>query len=121
VSSLQRREAWNRGREAEAFVARDLEAAGWVVLARNWRAENGEIDLVVARGPDLRFVEIKARGEDGLDGLEAVGAGKRRRLTAAAEAWLAEHGPPEGTAAFLVAVVDLAGERWSVEYWDDAF
>jgi putative endonuclease len=121
VSALDRREAWDRGREAEAFVARDLEASGWVVLARNFRAGGGEIDLVVARGGEIRFVEVKARGEDGLDALESIGTLKRRRLTGAAEAWLALHGPPERSAAFLVAVVGQADGAWSVEYWDDAF
>jgi putative endonuclease len=117
--------AYWRGQRAEARVADLLEADGWAVLARNWRGAGGELDLVVGRGGVLRFVEVKARSLGDDSGIDAVGPGKRRRLTAAGRAWLAEHGPPEREVAFLVAVVTLDDEadptRWAVEWWDDAF
>jgi putative endonuclease len=122
VSLLERREAYDRGREAESLVARDLEAHGWTVLARNWRAGRGELDLVVVRDGVLRVVEVKARpeGED-LGALDAVGWDKQRRLREAAEAWLEQHGPPEREIAFLLAVVTFTAGTWSIEYWDDPF
>jgi putative endonuclease len=119
--------AYWRGQRAEARVAELLEAEGWSVLARNWRGAGGELDLVVLRDGVLRFVEVKARSaRDGSDsGVESVGRGKQRRLTAAGRAWLAEHGPPQREVAFLVAVVTLDEEvapaTWAVEWWDDAF
>ena len=56
-----RRLAVRRGADAEARVAQVLESAGWTVLARNWLAAGAELDLVVARGEALRFVEVKQR------------------------------------------------------------
>jgi len=112
--------AHDRGREAEAFVGRDLEAGGWAVVARNWRANGGELDLVVARDGVVRFVEVKARDPEGLDALESIGPLKQRRLRSAAEAWLAGQPTPR-EAAFLVAVVECEGEAWSIDYWEDPF
>lgn len=93
----------------------------WVVLARNYRAAGGEIDLVVERDGVLRFVEVKSRSPDDPSGIESIGHGKRRRLTAAAEAWLSSRGTPEREVAFLVAVVCFEPSGWTIEWWDDAF
>jgi putative endonuclease len=116
-----RRAALDRGARAEALVAEELVRRGWVVLARNWRARGGELDVVVERAGVLRFVEVKARDEDDPTGLEAIGHDKRRKLVAAAEAWLLERGLPEVEVAFLVAVVSFEADGWSVEWVDDAF
>jgi putative endonuclease len=51
------------------------------VVARNWRAPSGEIDLVVARGSLLVFCEVKTRS--GLtfgEPFEAVTRAKQARL-----------------------------------------
>jgi putative endonuclease len=50
----------------------------------------GEVDLVARRGRLLVFVEVKARGRLD-DAAEAVTQRQQRRITAAAEAWLASH------------------------------
>ena len=89
---------------AEQWVARHLVQQGWQVLARNWRARRGEIDIVVSRSGQLRFVEVKARNT--LEaGLEAVGHRKQRALTHAAEAYLAMHTVLADEVGFLLAVV----------------
>jgi putative endonuclease len=110
-------------------VARALVREGWQVLARNWRAAGGELDLVVEREGVLRFVEVRGRspGEEGGDdsafdkALESITANKRSRLTSAAEAWLDCVGLPKQEVAFLVALVSLEETGWAVQWWDDAF
>jgi len=63
---------------------------GWRILATNAWVAGSEIDLIVRRGPTLRFVEVKAKGGSRFgDPLEMVTAEKQRRLRRAAEAWLA--------------------------------
>lgn len=116
-----RRAAHDRGLRAEGFVAEDLQRRGVEILDRNWRGGGGELDLVVRHEARLRFVEVKARRDDLVDPLEAIDRGKRRKLVAAAEAWMIAHGLPAEEVAFLVAVVDLAVTPWSVRYLDDAF
>lgn len=113
------REASERGARAEAFVAERLERDGWSVLARNWHARGGEIDLVVARGDALRFVEVKARAEGDPSGLESITRAKQQKLIRAAQAWLLQH-PTPGEVCFAVAAVEM-GMQWSIEWIDDAF
>jgi Holliday junction resolvase-like predicted endonuclease len=84
------------------------------------RAASGELDLIASRGGRWRFVEVKARTASD-DGLASIGPDKQRRLRAAGEAWLAEHGPPPGEVAFLVALVHLELPGWPIEWWDDPF
>lgn len=117
----RRRAALEQGWAAERFVAEGLEREGWRILARNWRASGGELDLVAERDGALRFVEVKARDPEDDGGFDAVGPLKQRKLVRAAEEWLAAHGPPEREAAFLVAVVTLSSGGWTVEWIDDAF
>ena len=113
--------ALERGARAETLAAEALTRDGWTVLARNWRARGGELDIVVERAGVLRFVEVKARDPHDDTGLDAISYSKRRKLVAAAEAWLVERGPPEVEVAFMVAVVSFEPTGWSIEWLDDAF
>ncbi|MDQ4136289.1 MAG: YraN family protein, partial [Pseudomonadota bacterium] len=67
-----------------------LLAKGYRPLARRFAAAGGEVDLVVRRGSTIAFVEVKARAALE-DALTAITAGKRRRFSRAARAWLARH------------------------------
>jgi putative endonuclease len=79
---------------------------GWRILGRNvWIAGN-ELDLIVRRGRQLAFVEVKAKGGPRFgDPLEMVTPEKQRRLRRAATAWLVRHPEVAGcTVRFDVAV-----------------
>ena len=86
----ERQVAFRLGLSAESRAAALLLAKGYRIVARRWRSPVGEIDLVVRRGHLLVFVEVKARGRFD-DAAEAVTERQRRRIVAAAEAWLASH------------------------------
>jgi putative endonuclease len=65
---------------------------GYRVLEANSRPGRVEVDLVLRRGRQVVFCEVKAKlgsryGEPG----EMVGRSKQQRLRRAAEAWLAAH------------------------------
>ncbi len=49
------------GLNAESFACDYLRKLGYKVLERNFRIRGGEIDIVAKEGPDLVFVEVKAR------------------------------------------------------------
>jgi putative endonuclease len=62
-------------------------------LATNVWIAGYELDLVLRRGRQLVFCEVKAKsGRELGDPLEMVGREKARRLRLAAEAWLAANG-----------------------------
>jgi putative endonuclease len=85
-----RQVAFRLGLSAESRAAALLIAKGFRILARRWRSPVGEIDIVARRRQLLVFVEVKAR--DTVDGAaESVTPQQKRRICAAAEAWLAAH------------------------------
>jgi len=88
--SAKRKAAFRLGLSAEGKAAMLLAAKGYRTIARRWKSPVGEIDLVVKRGQLIAFVEVKAR--KALDeAAESVLVRQRRRIVAAAEAWLAAH------------------------------
>jgi putative endonuclease len=50
-----------KGKQAEAVAEAHYRRRGFTVLARNFRAKTGELDLVLQRGTLLLFVEVKGR------------------------------------------------------------
>jgi putative endonuclease len=89
-SDGKRQAAFKFGVSAEGRAALLLAAKGYRELARRWRSPVGEVDLVVRRGRTLVFVEVKARPRID-DAAWSVLARQKRRIVAAAEAWLAAH------------------------------
>ncbi len=70
-------------------------AAGYKILARNWRCREGELDIVAASGSTLVFCEVKTRRSTAFGmPVEAVTVTKQRRLRALAARWLAA---PDGS------------------------
>ena len=79
------------GAYGERVAEQHLTANGLVVIARNWRCRDGEIDLILRDGDDVVFCEVKTR-RGTLYGTptEAVVGQKARRLRRLAARWLAE-------------------------------
>ncbi|MCS6922741.1 MAG: YraN family protein [Fimbriimonadales bacterium] len=48
-------------RRGEEQAAQYLQAQGYVILARNWRTREGELDIVALDGDALAFIEVKTR------------------------------------------------------------
>jgi putative endonuclease len=93
-----------------------------VVLARNWRSRDGEIDLVVRCDSRVVFCEVKTRSTGAFgEGLEAVTVNKQRRIRRLAAKWLSELGPASDRSWVDVRfdVVSITGGR--VEVIEDAF
>ena len=59
------------------------------IVERNFRARGGEIDVVAREGDVLAFVEVRFREDEEFGAPEeTVGLAKRRRIAAAARAYL---------------------------------
>ncbi|MBC9732259.1 YraN family protein [Nocardioides marmotae] len=80
------------GQYGETLAARHLVAEGMALLDRNWRCEQGEIDLVLRDGRTVVICEVKTRsGPVGGTPHEAVTDIKVARLRRLALRWLEEH------------------------------
>jgi putative endonuclease len=95
------------GAYGESMAARHLVAQGMVLLDRNWRCDEGELDLVLRDGPALVACEVKTRTSFAHGSPhEAITDAKLARLRRLVQRWMLDHGvqPPE-TRFDLVAVL----------------
>ena len=77
------------GRQGEDLAVAFLQNKGYKILDRNWKVGDLELDIVALQADEVVFVEVKTRStlawgnpEDAVDEL------RKRRLTAAANAYL---------------------------------
>ena len=107
------------GELAEALAAQYLQARGLRLLERNYRCRSGEIDLILAEGPILVFVEVRLRRNPDFGGAAAsIGMAKRQRILKAARHYLL--GKPEPVCRFDAVLLDaLTADR--IEWIKDAF
>jgi putative endonuclease len=80
------------GRRGEDLAAQYLTDRGLILLSRNWRCREGELDVVATDGRSLFVYEVKTRstGEFG-DPSEYVTPPKILRIRRATQAWLQRH------------------------------
>jgi len=106
----------------ERLVRAVYEARGWRCTHSNYRAGPKEIDLVMAKGAAVAFVEVKTRAGDSPDeALDHVGPRKVGRVTAAARHWIHHHGGPGQRYRFDVAGVRLAACETEIRVIHDAW
>ncbi|MBO7456267.1 MAG: YraN family protein [Paludibacteraceae bacterium] len=77
----------------ETEAARMLEAKGFKILEHNWRMGHLEVDLIAANKTEIVFAEVKARTSTFGNRMpeEYVDENKKRRMTAAANAYIKYH------------------------------
>jgi putative endonuclease len=80
------------GRRGEDIAVGHLERLGLVVLSRNWRCRDGELDVVATDGARLVVCEVKTRSGHryGMPA-EAVTRHKASRIRRVTQHWLAAH------------------------------
>ena len=101
------------GRYGEQLAADHLEAAGLVILDRNWRCREGELDIVAREGGELVFVEVKTRSSLAYGSpAAAVGRDKAVRIRQLALRWLAAERANRPVAA------EARAEYWSTLRFD---
>jgi len=112
--TLEREKARARGTASEWLAAAWLMGKGYRILARQFRAEGGELDLV-ALTPfwttrTIVFVEVRARST--LEqAVESVGVVKRRRVETAAAQYCARR-PRLGALPRRFDLILLTPGRW---------
>ena len=60
-TTIARQAAFRTGVSAESRAAAYLVGRGYAIAARRFKSPVGEVDIVARRGPELLFVEVKAR------------------------------------------------------------
>jgi putative endonuclease len=106
------------GRYGEDLAARHLIQSGFIVLERNWRCDQGEIDIVAREGDVLVVCEVKTRSSlrHGSP-FEAVTERKLHRLERLGMRWMKERGVrPRSMRVDVVSVLRPATGRSVLEH-----
>jgi putative endonuclease len=110
------------GQRGENVAARFLRDQGYKIIARNFRCDLGEIDIIARDKTALVFVEVKTRSYDDPTPEEQVNTDKRHQLTKAAKFYLSRYGTPQPPARFdVVAIVWPTGREPQIRHTTDAF
>ena len=112
------------GDRGERAAVRFLKKARYRILARQYRNQFGEIDIIAMDGSQIVFVEVKTRqSTDAGQPHEAVDRRKQQKLTNLALAWLRKHKRLEHSARFdVISIVwpdDVA--KPAIEHFKHAF
>jgi putative endonuclease len=80
------------GKRGEDLAAEYLAGNGLVLLSRNWRCRDGEVDLVATDGERLVVCEVKTRSGTGYgEPAEGVTPAKAAKIRRVAAEWLRMH------------------------------
>jgi len=90
LRSRRARHSGLSGRRGEWLAVAFLSLKGYRLLQRRFGGKGGEIDLIMARGSDIVFVEVKARAVLD-DAAGAITPDKRRLMEARIRQWLARN------------------------------
>lgn len=114
--------AHSLGAISEALAADFLAKAGYCILARNYRVNRKEIDIIAQRVNVIAFVEVKARGGRGYGHpCEAITWKKRREIAHVASAWIARFGTSKEVYRFDAIAITWQGNRHTIEHIENAW
>ena len=106
------------GKRYEDMAAEFLAAKGFSIIARNFRARGGEIDLICLDKTYVAFVEVRGRSSAAFGApRETIGAAKRRRIKTTALTFIAQN--KICNKDFRFDVVEILGGE--IEYIENAF
>lgn len=106
------------GRMGEDVAARHLESEGFVVLERNWRCSEGEVDILARDGDTLVVCEVKTRSSTRYGSpFEAITERKLHRLERLGMRWMRERGVrPKRMRVDIVSVLAPPDGRRVIEH-----
>ena len=110
------------GHWGEEQAARYLVAKGYGIMARNWRSDHRDIDIVAHKDGTVAFVEVKTRRDRRyMEPEQAVDARKVRSVTAAAGAFMQKHGIDAEVRFDIITVTGTPGGGCAIDHIEDAF
>ena len=111
------------GRRGEDEAVRYLEQRGLVVLTRNWRCRDGELDVVATDAHRLVVCEVKTRSGTRFGvPAEAVTSRKAATIRRVTQVWLAAHQVRWCEIRFdVVAVLMEPGRPPTLRHYEAAF
>lgn len=109
------------GQWGEDLAARHLCACGYTIVARNYRHQRAEIDLIVRGNGCVVFVEVRTRkGTILIDPLSSVTKDKQRHIIRAAHYYTCLN-KIDDALRFDIVAISMLGTSIAIEHVEDAF
>lgn len=110
------------GKKGEQIACAYLEEKGYVILERNWRFKQTEIDLIAFKKGVMIFAEVKTRMGD-LYCLpeESVGWRKQKYLQRASAAYIHLNGFEDELRFDIISITFREGGTYELYHIEDAF
>ena len=109
------------GRQAEQYVAQQLQHKGYTICAYNYQKKFGEIDIIAQKDDRVLFVEVKYRRNPLFDMGTIITRSKQKKMIAVAKHFMAQQNLNEHIIQFDVAFVSQEHDRFASEYIANAF
>ncbi len=110
------------GNQGEQLAAEYLLAKGYAIVARNWRYQKAELDIIAKCERTTVFVEVKTRR-----GLaygypeEGVTPAKQKHLARGANAYVLEHDINNDIRFDIISIILGKGKAPEINHIEDAF
>ncbi len=116
------KEHLNLGKYGEELAVSLLKEQGYKIIARNYKSQFGEIDIIARDKETICFVEVKTRRSERF-GLpqEAVSSFKQRQIAKCALVFLKERGLLDKKARFDVVSINYSQNNPQTDLLKDAF
>ncbi len=110
------------GAKGELLVAEKLKNAGYTILAQNYTARSGEIDLIAMKDEVIAFVEVKLRTKQYFQLSQVIVPSKQRKIIKTAKLFIVKNDFGPKSYRFDVALVELqATQNFKITYIPNAF
>lgn len=109
------------GKQGEDYAAAFLARNGYLILERNWKYRNLELDIIAFRDNLLVIVEVKTRTTPShTDPDDTIGNGKLRKIYEATDHYMEVKNIPWEVRYDLITVI-ASGDPWGIEHLEGAF
>lgn len=100
-----------RGDSGENIAEKYLREKGYVIIDRNWRTRNGEIDIISYKSDTIVFVEVKTLPNGTLDMIyKELNYQKQERILKTSKRFLLNHRQYSNSyVRYDVIVIDMPG------------
>ncbi|QDV51160.1 YraN family protein [Gimesia fumaroli] len=112
------------GDQGERTAVRFLKQQGYSILARQYRTDLGEIDIIALDGETIAFIEVKTRKSNSKgEPFEAVTQQKQMQLTRLAGSFLKKHQLLHQPARFDIISILWLSEKSTpeIQHFQNAF
>ncbi len=111
------------GNDGEDLASKFLHKKGYKIITRNFRTQNGEIDIIAVNNDVLIFIEVKTRKSNFLESpFAAVTKRKQQQISRVAQEYLSKNNMFDKDARFDVISISIDNTHSpQIEHLENAF